>query len=267
MGDLHTGSVNCDYALLRSDIQEIAAMENTSVTLMGDQAEWIVPGDKRFSINNIDRQFRANAERLPMVYLDYLEDLFTPIAHMIEVVHDGNHESTMRPYMSPSAELCARLRRIVSQRFSPELAMTKLRHAPGEAYTKYTWKWNGKHSDIRTIMSNTAHGWQAGRTNGAKHNEMNRVFEWITADLVFRGHSHELFAEYGPPRMTPNPQMTRLVESVPVCGHTGSYLKTIEVTDAPGYSEVAGYRPLPRGYVRIDLTLGDRGISKAIHIK
>jgi predicted phosphodiesterase len=268
MGDYHAGSPNCDYKLLEEHVTEISQMSNnTMVILMGDLAEWIIPGDKRFSFMGIDKRFWGGIEALPMEYLTYLEETLEPIAHMIEVVHDGNHESSMFPTMYPGAELCSRLRTRLAKRTTPEFAQSKLRYAPGECYTKIHWKWNGANSDHRSLMVNTSHGWQAGRQPGAKHNAMSQMFSWISADVIMRGHSHELFAEHGPPRETPNPQMTKLVETTTICGNTGSYLKTREITERPSYSEKAGYRPLARGYVRIDVTLGDKGLDKAIYIK
>lgn len=267
MGDLHTGSPNCDYKLLQQHIDDISKLDNASVFIMGDHSEWIIPGDRRFKHTQVDKQFRQHMDTLPMAYLDYLEELLLPIADKIEVVHDGNHEKTMLPFMRPSVELCARLRKHVADKHGAEFAQNKLRYAPGEAYTKIVWKWNGRNSDHRSVMVNTAHGWQAGRNPGPKHNSMSQVFAWIGAEVIFRGHSHELFAEYGSPYETPNPQMTKMVETTTVYGHTGSYLKTREITEDSNYSEDAGYRPLPRGHVQVNIALHDKGLDKKISLR
>lgn len=267
LGDIHGGSPNCDYPLIQQHIEEISELPNASVFIMGDCMEWIVPGDRRFKSTNIDKRFSSHLEELPMVYLNYMENLLAPIADKIEVFHDGNHEKTMLPYMRPGAELCGRLRKRVEEEHGSEFAQNKLRYAPGEAYTKIIWKWNGKNSDRRSVMINTAHGWQAGRNPGAKHNSMAQVFAWVGAEVIMRGHSHELFAEFGSPYEEPNPQMTKIVEKTTIYGHTGSYLKTREVSEDSNYSEDAGYRPLPRGYIEIDIELNDKGLNKEIHIK
>jgi hypothetical protein len=247
--------------MLQEDVAEIAEMRNAIVVLMGDQAEYIDMHDKRFRPSQIDKRFLPRLEDLPVAYIEYLTELFTPIAHMIEIVHDGNHENSMFPTLFPGAELCARLREKVAAVYGGTFAQTKLRYAPGEAYTKVTWKMpNGGH--YRSVMLNTAHGWQAGRTSGAKHNEMSKMFSWITADIIMRGHSHELFAEPGPPREAPNPDMTKLKTVSTVCGNTGSYLKTREVSARPAYSELAGYRPIERGHVQVHIDLHDQGLRK-----
>jgi hypothetical protein len=266
MGDFHVGSPNCDYKLLSEHVKRVSELENAMVFLMGDQAEWIVIGDRRFKPSQIDKRFWGRSEDLPMAYLDYLENLLAPIAHMIEVVHDGNHEESMFPTMYPGAELCSRLRTKVATEYSGKIAQEKLRYAPGEAYTKITWK-TKTNSDYRTVTINSAHGWQAGRMPGAKHNEISHMFGWIGASIIMRGHSHELFAEPAHPREMPNPQMTKLVEEQTICGHTGSYLKTREVGERPGYAEKNGYPPLTRGHVEVDISLLDTGMSKTIQIR
>ena len=270
LGDFHSGSPHCDYELLEASINDIAQEQEAMVFLMGDLAEWITIKDKRFLPSQIDKKFWDKIEYLPMAYLDYLEELLFPIAHFIEVVHDGNHEHAMIPNMYPGMELCGRLRRRLADKFTPELAQNKLRYAPGEAYTKIQFK-TRTDSDYKTVMVNTAHGWQAGRMPGGKHNSMFSMFEWIYADVIMRGHSHELFAEPGPVREEPNPQMTKLVEIPTVCGHTGSFFKTRSIeedtSNRPGYAEQRGYRPARRGYVRVDLKLSKKGISKSITTK
>lgn len=266
LGDLHLGSPNCDYKLLEEHIQRIADMENAMVFLMGDQAEWITLKDNRFRPSQIDKRFLTRLEDLPMAYLDYLESLLAPIAHMIEIVHDGNHENSMFPSLYPGAELTARLRKVVEKTWGPIVAQQKLRYSPGEAYTKISWK-QPNNGHYRSVMINTAHGWQAGRQPGAKHNSMSQMFSWIGADIIMRGHSHELFAEPGPPREVPNQQMTKLHTITTVCGMTGSYLKTREVSERPSYSENAGYRPIERGHVQVHIELNDYGLKKSIHIE
>jgi len=268
MGDMHVGSPNCDYKLVEEHVEEIRQIPNAMVFLMGDLAEWIIMGDKRFYPSQIDKRFRSHMEQLPMTYSRYLKDLLLPIADKIEVVHDGNHEKKLVSSMYPGAELCGNLRAELERTLGPE-ALTKLRYAPGEAYTKITWKMGV--GDTRTLMINTAHGWQAGRKPGAKHNELSYMFSWIGADIIMRGHSHELFAVPGPIREVPNPQMTKLKEIQTITGHTGSYLKTRELEvdeiDRPCYSEYGGFRPTPLGHVQIDVTLTRRGMKKEIIIK
>lgn len=266
LGDCHVGSPNCDYKLLEEEIQEIAEMKNAIVFLMGDQAEWITMEDKRFKATGIDRRFWSRMEELPMAYLDYLENLFSPIAHMIEVVHDGNHENAMFPNMYPGAELCSRLRRKVETTHGSQFAQNKLRYAPGVAYTKIMWQYKNEGGKYRSVMVNTAHGWQAGRQQGAKVNEMARMFEWTDAEICVRGHSHEKFLNPGPPRESPNNNMTKLRHIQTMYGHSGSYLKTVELTERPSYAELAGYRPLERGHIEVHVDLSDQGLRKSIHV-
>jgi len=266
LGDMHIGNPACDYKLLKKHIEDIEKLPNAMVFLMGDMAEWIVCGDKRYQASQIDPQFRDRLDELPMAYLDYLEDLLAPIAHKIEVLHDGTHEKKMFPLMYPGAELASRLRKKAAKRIGNKEAQNKLRYAPGEAYTKITWK-TKTNSDYRSTMINTAHGWQAGRQPGAKHNTMQSLFAWIGADMVFRGHSHELFAEYGSPREVPNQQMSKIHTVDTICGNTGSYFTTREVSKRPSYAEDAGYKPLRKGHIQVHVQIHDDGLTKTIHVK
>ena len=270
MGDFHGGCPNCDYDLLESAVDEISKEKEAIVFLMGDLAEYITKDDKRFLPSQIDRRFWGKMEYLPMAYLEWLVELLEPIAHFIEVVHDGNHERSIISHMYPGLELCSRLRAKLETKFGPEFAQTKLKYAPGEAYTKITFK-TRTDSDYKTIMVNSAHGWQGGRQPGGKHNALFQLFEWVNADIIMRAHAHDLFAEPGPVREEPNPQMTKLVEIPTICGCTGSFLRTrnveVEQSDRPGYAEYRGYRPSRRGYVRVDLKLSKKEIERKISVK
>jgi len=201
-----------------------------------------------------------------MAYLDWLEELFLPIAHKIELIHDGTHEKHLFPTMYTGMELCSRLRRHVEQKHGAEYAMKKLRYAPGPAFTKTTWK-TKTDSDYRTVMVNTAHGWKAGRGEGSKVTELDSMFKWVDADIIMRAHSHSLFAKPGPVRIEPNPTMTKLVEKQTVYGMTGSYLKTVDTQDWPGYAEDKDYPPLPRGRVEVHIHIENDGLTMSPQVK
>lgn len=265
LGDFHVGATNCDYKLLQQHVADIEEMENPIVILMGDNAEWIIPSDKRWRSSQIDRQFWDSMESLPMAYLDYLEELLIPIADKIEVIHDGNHERSIASVMYPTAELCSRLRKHVEKKHGKDFAMNKLRYAPGMAFTRVQWK-KKSNSDYRSIMINTQHGHQSGRKDGAKHNSLGDMFRWVDADIIMRGHSHSLFVTPGPVRIAPNPSMTKIVETQTYYGNTGSYLKTLNMSEQPSYAEQAEYPPLPRGNVQIHVKIQDSGLTMSPHI-
>jgi hypothetical protein len=260
LGDLHVGSAHCDYELLEEHVKKIADTPNAIVFLMGDSAEYIVPNDKRWRAAGVDKRFWPYMDALPMAYKKYLVELLTPIAHMIQVVHDGGHEAAMFPIMDPGAELVGKLRENVEAKHGAEAAMNCLRYAPGSAFTKVQWKLKSD-SDYRSIIINTSHGWRAGRKEGAKHNNMADMFAWCDADIIVRGHSHSLFMVPGPVRLGPNPMMTKLVKQQTLHGNSGSYLRTMDVSDYPCYAEKAEYPPLPMGNAQVHVTIENEGLT------
>jgi hypothetical protein len=262
MGDLHVGSAFCDYELLEQHVDKIAETPNAMVVLMGDNGEYILPNnnDKRWRASGVDKRFWPYMDALTPAYIDYLEKLLTPIAHKIEIVHGGGHEARMFPVMDPAAELIGRLRKNVEDKYGSEVAMNCLRYAPGSAMTKVQWKLRSD-SDYRSIIINTAHGFRAGRKEGSKHNNMGDMFSWCEADIIVRAHSHSLFMVPGPVRLGPNPTMTKLVKKQTFYGQSGSYLKTLDVSDYPCYAEKAEYPPLPMGNAQIHVHIENEGLT------
>jgi hypothetical protein len=268
LGDLHVGSAHCDYELLKEHVQKIADTPNAIVFLMGDTAEYILPNnnDKRWRASSIDKRFWPYMDALTPAYTRYLVELLTPIAHMIQVVHEGGHEAKMFPVMDPAGELAGLLRREVEKKYGPEKSMDCLHYAPGSAMTKVQWKLKSD-SDYRSIIINSAHGYRAGRKEGAKHNNMIDMFTWCDADIIVRGHSHSLFMNPGPVRLGPNPTMTKLVKRQTFYGQTGSYLKTIEVSDYPCYAEKAEYPPLPMGNSQVHVYVENDGLNMSPYVQ
>ena len=69
-------------------------------------------------------------------------------------------------------------------------------------------------------MFDVQHGWQGGRTSGAKINQLEKMLGESDADVVLRGHSHDRVAHIFPSlRISPS----RIREWERVCAHTGSY--------------------------------------------
>lgn len=242
LGDIHGGNPACDEKKL---LRHVAAMpENAMVIIMGDVMEWIDFKDKRFDMSSIHPRFYYDMDRIHLAQTEWIADeVLAPIADRIILWHDGNHEVKLHPTYAPGYEVCRRLG-ILDRYCGMQEGMTRIR---------FVHEAGGK---ARVLRVNTHHGWQAGRMAGAKHNELGKMLSYIGADIVVRGHSHELFATPAHPRIEGNKDWTRLIERKRYTGMSGSYFRS-RMEGQCSYAERAQYPPLPTGHVRYRVELRD----------
>lgn len=251
VGDFHIGNAACDLKKVENTIEGIAKTKNSFVILMGDLAENILPNDKRFNADEIHPRFKSFYKTLPTEYLSYLVNLLTPIKDKIITIHDGNHEETLQKYYfrNLSAELAGHL---------------NTKYTPAQTFTKIQFEYPNKGGHMKSLVINTAHGHQAGRSTGSKVNFMENAVAWIDADIILRGHSHSLFANKTS-RMGVNPRNSKLVRKEIIVGHTGSALETY-TSNATTYAERADYRTNTDGFMKIfiDVDLDEIRLSYLI---
>jgi len=212
IGDTHLGAVDVDEELLKEHLAEIAADPNARIVFMGDAGDLIDWRDKRFQAGMWPRRYQdaMNAEGgIPSETVAHNVELFWDVRKKIWAWLSGNHERTVR------------------NRYDREIG-SEIAAALGCEYLGYGGyirvEWNRKTSkangaEIVTIID-VQHGWQAGRTAGAKINQLEKMLGESDADIILRGHSHEKVAHIFPSlRIAP----TCVKEWERVCGHTGSY--------------------------------------------
>ncbi len=240
LGDVHFGSANCATDLFDAVIREIRDDPDALWIGMGDMIEAIAPNDKRWQAGGIDEKVvnLASQDRIGDVYVEKMGDKLKPIAAKCVSYASGNHEQVFdtRYYTN------------LSVRIMQEAGIPSDRYADWAALVRLSFEEGNHRNTLRVFHS---HGWQAGRMDGAKVNEVSRLMSYIDADIYLQGHSHARFV-IPRSRMMVNQSWTKVTEQKVYVAHTGSFLKTFE-QDAAGYAERAGYPPVSLGIVKFFL--------------
>ena len=240
MGDMHIGNANCDLTYLKKMLKWINEKPNCYMLGMGDYVDCIVPQDKRFDFKEVDKQFVKDLDNLPMAQVDYVRDLFMPLAEANKIITliPGNHEDMfrLRSGVNVMSELCKPLKIIA-----------------GDMMTFVRIKFDQKqfHTSPLTIWMH--HGFfGGGRKKGSKVNNLEDVATGYSASIYLAGHSHNLFSTSSV-QISLASSGTQTVANKKTFVNTGTFLKTLSKSGANGYSERKAYTPVKIGVVRIDV--------------
>ena len=241
IADVHAGSSNCDLDLFDDVLDSVAANPNARVILGGDLIESITPRDPRWSAGGIDPNWitLANLDRLCDVYVEKMAAKLSRISGQIIAATDGNHEAKAGSHYSTN--LTARIMDAIGRpdAYVGWACLTRI---------VFTHKTRGRSLPVRIFHS---HGWQAGRQEGGKVNEIRRLLAYVEADIYLQGHSHSKWV-IPQTRLSTNGRFTKLTAHEVFTAHTGSFLRTLQ-QDHVGYAETAGYPPTSTGVVRFKL--------------
>jgi len=236
LGDVHLGSANCDVHAFDQTLAEIRDDPHALWVGMGDMVESIAANDKRWTAGGIDENIvnLASQDRIGDVYVAKLAAKLKPIADKLVVYGDGNHEWAFDKhyYTNLSVRVLDAIGR--SDAYGEWESLTRLEFS------------DGGHRHPLVIFA--SHGWQAGRMDGAKMNEVSRIMSYVDADIYLQGHSHSKFA-VAKTRIEANQPWTKLVARKVYVAHTGSYLRTLQ-QNVVGYAERFGYPPTSIGGVK-----------------
>ena len=240
LGDVHFGSANCDTHAFDAAVMEIRQNPNALWIGMGDMVESIAPNDKRFTAGGIDEKVvnLASQDRIGDVYVEKLAAKLAPIADKLVVYGDGNHEAAFDKhyYTNLSVRVLDAIGR--SDAYAGWSCITRLAFSSSSS---------SRHA-VRVFSS---HGWQGGRMDGAKVNEVRRIMAYVDADIYLQGHSHSKFV-IPQTRISVNPSWTKMTAKQVYVAHTGSFLRTLQ-HDRVGYAERFGYPPTTLGMVRFTI--------------
>jgi len=241
VGDVHLGSANCDVGAFKEVLCDARDDPNTRLIFMGDQVEAIAPNDKRWHAGGVDPAIidLAHQDRIADVYVEKLAELLAPVADKIIAYGDGNHEAafTKHYYTSISGRVLEAIGR--PDAYTGWACLTRI------VFDHRTRK---RSLPVRVFHS---HGFQAGRLEGGKVNEVRRLLAYIEADVYCQGHSHSKWV-VPQTRLETDVRFTRLVAHEVYTCHTGSFLKTLQ-QDHVSYAECAGYPPTSTGVVKFVL--------------
>lgn len=250
LGDIHLGSANCHKRLLDETIRKIKDDPLARWIGMGDYGEFIGVRDPRWHAGGLDETLfdLSDLDRLRARYLEIIRDRLLPIAGKCWALGEGNHETA---YDSRHDE-----------RITADLA-TALGLAPDvytgwSAITRILFEDENNHrSTLRVYHS---HGWQGGRTDGAKVNQLDHLMGWIEGCQIYlQGHSHSRLIKTKT-RLGTNVGFTDAVAYDAYGAHTGSFLRTYAMNQT-AYGERKGYPPTSLGTLRFSLTPTQKGVT------
>ena len=253
IGDTHLGAVDADEELLRQHLAEIKADPHARIIFMGDVGDLIDWRDKRFQTGMWPQRYQdaMHAEGgIPSETVAHAVELFEQVRDKIWAWLSGNHERTIRN----------RYDREIGSEIAAQLGCEYLGYG---GYIRVEWKRGtskASGSEFVTVFD-VQHGWQGGRTSGAKVNALEKMLGESDADVVLRGHSHDRVAHIFPSLRI---STTKVREWERVCAHTGSY-KLGRVDTVRGeethdtWEETKGFRrktSATMGPPLIEMTLG-----------
>jgi calcineurin-like phosphoesterase family protein len=248
IGDIHYGSASCDVGLLDEVISEVRQNPKARWVGIGDYVEAIAPNDKRWHAGGVDKDVVSlDCEgKIGDAYVHKLATKLRPIADQCIAFGMGNHEEVFgRHYYT---DLC--------ERTLKEMGVPLDVYTGWACLTRIVFESRGRRVPIRIYHS---HGWQGGRMDGAKVNQMQRLLAWVDADIYLHGHSHSRFV-VPVDRLRTNQSFTKVKADRTYVAHTGSFLKTYQ-KDTISYAERAGYPPTSLGVVKFKLRPHDDGVE------
>lgn len=237
-GDTHLGSKSVDETRLRRDIQETRD-KGRWWCHVGDVIDGILPGDRRFSSQNIAEWAwdALKAEELIAGEWARFRELFAPIQDKALFVLDGDGKHNS----------CAN----VANKMRETLEAMNI---PGGFVSTYFTASTARCKPARTARVSIPlvfhHGWFAGRKKGGKANNLvDALGIYPEAWGFICGHGHDKTVLRVNSLKRQGAGMRQWIRRVAM---TGSYLLTY-ADDTTGYGEVKGYAPAGVGKITLVL--------------
>lgn len=193
-GDRHHGNVACDEDAIKRDVKLIAADPQALVIDLGDDGEFISPTDHRFRFGELApwvfREFakyqeqriskartRHVRETLSDLLIEHIVAVDEPIKDKLLGKISGNH--------------CDKQARVYDHDVYHDVC-TKLgvKALEDEAVIRLVFQ-RGDSGPSTTLTIYVHHGWFAGRTQGAKVNNLQKTMGEWDADIIGVGHGHD----------------------------------------------------------------------------
>ncbi len=253
IGDIHYGNAACALDRCKADIEAIRVDPRAFWFGLGDYAEYIGPGDKRWNAKSVSKEITiGDLANLGKMLTTKVRDLFAPIKHKCLGLLLGNHETK---YMGEKdqenlhAWLCTELG-AVNLGYSGFTDVI-FKRQPGRTIRLSTLPISTG-ADAYTVRFFLHHGAGSANTAGGKMNRLDRFMRDFAADVFLIAHVHDQVGKRRPV-ITANADCSKITAEEPIGVITGSYLRTY-AQGVTTYGEVKGYAPVPLGasFVRIN---------------
>jgi hypothetical protein len=268
LADIHWGNKGVAVDRLDSDIRAIQSDPCSFWFGLGDYADYIGIGDKRFDPDVVAAVLEVrDLGRLGRTLCEQVGDLLDPIASKCLGVGQGNHDrmyELRQEQQGLTAELAVRLG-------APYLGYCSFCdlvfiYAPtAKACPKMVNESDAPKGVRRwTVRVFNHHGAGWAQTEGGKINRLVGFMMHFDADLTFVGHLHDQYVK-ARCRLRADDDCSRLVEQPQIGIMTGSYLRTY-AQGATGYGEIKGYAPVPLGAVSAYITPYHQTLSGRVDV-
>jgi len=233
LGDIHSGTIYCAEEKIKKQVKAIADDPFARWIGMGDYADLIIKGDKRFEHHLIPDWVKP--DNIPQCQFRWLRDLLMPIRDKCIGLIEGNHEAGFRKEHSFDmiANLCDS---------EDGLGVTYLGYS---CLVKFIFV--RQLHDVHTFKAHFTHGSGCPATEGGKMMNLKKSLDDFEGDIYATGHIHDI-------KITEKPMLGMTGSDPPVivnknrCGAvTGSWFQTYMQGSKPSYGEMKRYSPTPIG--------------------
>lgn len=256
MSDLHIGSPEVDYGLIKKDLKTAEEVD-ARILLNGDLFDAIVPSDsKRYRPDALHPRIRGRSDVLNET-VTWAAELLEPYKKRIDLIGFGNHEDTVLKHHSTD------LASMLVDRLGIQRS-----YGGYTGFVDYRFVDDLRHTQRYVIFYH--HGAGGGASLGGSAAEFIKKLQFIDADMIFLGHRHFRITSH----------MRRL--SCPLGGYkprykevryamTGSYMDNWTVdrgsSRRASYAEDRGLPPLGKGGILLTLGVSRSGITVKTEIE
>lgn len=244
-GDWHTFNRACAKGELADDRETIRTTPNALYANMGDNGDFIGPGDKRFKASHLDPDLidLEGLDRLGDHEVKWLAEFEEPVIDRCVVQLGSNHSNTFDKQHHTNT-MCSKLERIGGDEMCERL------WAPAMAVVRLVF--TDKHGHACQVLMNLHHGTRTGRYPATLLNQLLiKSRHWPTVDVIARGHCHFCRSDHSE-RMTFDRNHTKPVGKRIFVVLTGGYLKTFAPT-GENYAEDMDLDPIDIGMARLNI--------------
>lgn len=243
-GDFHRGNPNCAKEILERDREIILSSENAMYVNLGDVADFIVPGDRRYKADHIDWSIYDPMKPLLDECVRDACDFESPVIDRCIAALDGNHELEGNKN-GPTNVTVRRLERLGY----PDL------YCGSAAFIRIVFTDANRHACQAVI--NVHHGKKTAQSKATLLNHyLHKLRYYPDVDILARGHCHFLGVD-NESRVTLGRK--ELKDKQVFACLTGGYLKTF-LEDGSCYSEDADYDPMDLGMQQFLLHPSRKGV-------